>query len=81
MFGPYNAMQDLVFSLVCIHLTEEGRTNGFTLSSWCPVIVSIMWLFLTVPCVGVLCVIVVFPGHTHLLFCFVKFHSVLSRNV
>ena len=28
-----------------------------------------MWLFLTVQLVGLECVIVVFPDHTHLLFC------------
>ena len=26
-----------------------------------------MWLFLTVPCVGLQCVIMVFPDHTYLL--------------
>ena len=29
---------------------------------------SVAWLFLTVPWVGMQCVIVVFPDHTHLLF-------------
>ena len=32
------------------------------------VTVNIMWLFLTVPWVGLQCVIVVLPDHTHLLF-------------
>ena len=31
---------------------------------------SVLWLFLTVPCFGLQCVIVVFPSHTHLLFLF-----------
>ena len=30
--------------------------------------VSVLWLFLTLPCVGLQYVIVVFPDHTHLLF-------------
>ena len=30
--------------------------------------VSVLCLFLTVPCLGLQCVIVVFPGHSHLLF-------------
>ena len=30
--------------------------------------VIVLWLFLTVPCFGLQFVIVVFPGHTHLLF-------------
>ena len=37
------------------------------LSSWCLVMVG--WLFLTVPWGCLLFVIVVFPDHTHLLFC------------
>ena len=34
---------------------------------WCHVTVSILGLFLTVPCIGLQCVIVAFPGHTHFL--------------
>ena len=30
--------------------------------------VSVMWFFLAVPWVGLQCVIVVFPDHTHFLF-------------
>ena len=30
--------------------------------------VSVLWLFPVVPWVSMQCVIVVFPGHTHLLF-------------
>ena len=32
------------------------------------VAVNVLWLFLTVLWVGLQCVIVVFPDHTHLLF-------------
>ena len=38
------------------------------LSYRCIVTVKVMWLFLTVPWVGLQCVIVVFPDHTHFLF-------------
>ena len=38
------------------------------LSSWCIVSVIILWLFHTVPLVGLRCVIVLFLDHTHLLF-------------
>ena len=31
------------------------------------VTIGVLWLFLTVPWVGLLCVILVFPDHTHLL--------------
>ena len=38
------------------------------LSYRCIVTINVLWLFLTVPWVGLQCVIVVFPGHTVLLF-------------
>ena len=38
------------------------------LSYGCLVTVNVLWLFLTLPWVGLRCVIVVFPDHTHLLF-------------
>ena len=34
------------------------------------VTVNVVWLFLTVAWVGLQCMIVVFPDHTHLLYCF-----------
>ena len=37
-------------------------------SDRCLVTVNVLWLFLTVPWVGLQCVIVVFPDHTHLPF-------------
>ena len=36
------------------------------LSYKCIVTINVLWLFLTVPWVGLQCVIVVFPDHTHL---------------
>ena len=38
------------------------------LSYRCIVTIIVLWLFLTVPRVGLQCVIVVFPDHTHLVF-------------
>ena len=38
------------------------------LSYRCIVSINVLWLFLTVPWVGLQCVIVVFPDHAHLLF-------------
>ena len=43
------------------------RAGSFTLNVF--LTVSVLWLFLTVPWVGLHCVIVLFPDHTHLLFC------------
>ena len=37
------------------------------LSYKCIVTIHVLWLFLTVQWVGIQCVIVVFPDHTHLL--------------
>ena len=37
-------------------------------SSWCPMTVIVLCLLLTVSWVGLKCVIVIFPDHTHLLF-------------
>ena len=37
-------------------------------SSWCLVVVNVLWLFLAVPWACQQCVIVVFPDHTHLFF-------------
>ena len=37
------------------------------LSSWCLVTVNALWFFLAVPWVGLQCVIVFFPDHTHFL--------------
>ena len=42
-----------------------------SLSFECPVTVTLLLLFLTVPRVCLQFVIVVFPGHTHLLFGYV----------
>ena len=37
----------------------------YRLSTWCPVALGVLWLFLGMPWAGLQCVIVVFPGHTH----------------
>ena len=65
-----------VFVLLCItlcpfkfcnHLEEEEKTGCFAIMSYrCIVYVNVLWLFLTVLWVGLQCVIVVFPDHTHL---------------
>ena len=78
MFGPCFVMQ--YFSKLFNHLDGEERAGGFTLivflpscdylvallslSSCCLVNISVQWHFLTVPWVGLQCVIVAFPNHT-----------------
>ena len=51
--------------------------------SWCIVFVSVVWLFLTLPRVGIQCVAVVFPDYTHLRFtpCVVIGNSVTAGYV
>ena len=67
----------LVYVLVCITLcpsfaiilTMKSELVALLLLSFgCLLTVNILWLFLTVPWVGLQFVIVVFPDHTHLLF-------------
>ena len=40
----------------------------FLLSYGFFITVNVLWLFLTVPCDGLQCVIVVFPDHTYLFY-------------
>ena len=49
------------------------------LSCRCIVNVNVLWLFLAVPFVGLQCVVVVFPDHTHLLFYIEKSFKYVDR--
>ena len=77
MFGPCFVMQYI--SKFFNHLDGEERAGCFTLSlcglvtylvallslsSCCLVNIIVQWRFLTVPWVGLQCVIVAFPNHT-----------------
>ena len=64
-------------ALLCVHssfanhLKEEEKVCCFAIfqmSFRCSVTIIVLWLFLTVPWVGLQYVIVVFPDHIHLLF-------------
>ena len=54
-------------SSFAIILTRKRELAVMLLLS-CLVSGSVLWLFLTVPMVGLQCVLVVFPDHTHLRF-------------
>ena len=63
------------YALLCIHssfaiiLKRKRKLVALLLLSYrCIVTKYILWLFLGVPWIGLQCVIVVFPDHTHLLF-------------
>ena len=64
------------YVLLCVHFSfaiilkrkrKLVHVALLLLSYRCIVTVNVLWLFLTVPWVGLQCVIVVFPDHTHLL--------------
>ena len=55
-------------SFAIISMGKRELVALLCLFSLCLVIVVVQWLFLTVPWVGLQCVILVFPDHTHLLF-------------
>ena len=60
------------YTLLCVHssfaiiLKRKSKLVALLILSYvCIVILSVLWLFLTVPWVSLQCVIVVFPDHTH----------------
>ena len=65
---------DLLYALLYVHssfviiLKRKRKLVALLLLSYrCLVTVNVLWLFLTMPWVGLQCVIVVFPDHTHFL--------------
>ena len=67
-----------VVSSLTIILTRKRKLVALLkLSSWCLVTVSVLWLFLKIPWIGLLCVIVVFTDHTHFLLYFDCFLAVV----
>ena len=64
------------FSSFAIILKGKRELVALPLLSYeCLVAVNVLWLFLTVPWVGLQCVVVVFPDHSHLLY---DIYSVLA---
>ena len=70
MICPCFAMYYLVAFHFCNHLAEEEITDCLTLIVFLLALLIVFGalLFLTVPCVGLQCAIVQFPGHTYLYF-------------
>ena len=63
------------YALLCVHSSfaiilkrKRNQVALLSLSYRCVITINAVLLFLTVPWVGLQCVIVVFPDHTHLLF-------------
>ena len=62
------------YALLCVHssfaiiLKRKRKLVALLLLSYrCIVTINVLWLFLTVPWVGLQYVIVVFPDHTHFI--------------
>ena len=69
------------YALLCVHssfaiiLTSKRKLAALILLSYrCIVTINVLWLFLPWPWVGLQCVIVVFPDHTHLLLTIFMLH-------
>ena len=63
------------YASLCVHssfaiiLKRKRKLGSLLLLSYgCVVTINALWLFLTVSCFGLQCVVVVFPDHTHSLF-------------
>ena len=63
------------YALLCVHssfviiLKRKRKLVALLFLSYRRIVaINVLWLFLTVPWVGLQCVIVVFPDHTHLRF-------------
>ena len=63
------------YALLCVQssfaiiLKRKRKLIALLLLSYrCNVTINVLWLFLTVPWVGLQCLIVLFPDHAHLLF-------------
>ena len=61
-------MHYFVFNLVLPSSLKRKLVALLLLSYRCIVTINVLWLFPTAPWVGMQCVIVFFPDHTHLLF-------------
>ena len=67
------------YALHCVHSSFEiilrGKRKLLVLSYRCIVTINVRWPLFTVPLVGLLCVIVLFPDHTHFLMNFTIMQS------
>ena len=76
LFAGVLCLSLFCYALLCVHSSFEiilkrkrKLVTWVSLSYRCIVTVNALWLLLTVPLVGLQCVIVVFPYYIHLLFC------------
>ena len=65
----------LLSSFAIILMEKRAPFALRCLSSWCLVMVSVLWLFLTVAWVRLQCVLVVFADHTYFYLPFSRLHT------
>ena len=75
LFAGVLCLSLLRYALLCVHssftiiLKRKRKLVALLFLSYrCIFTINVLWLFLTMPLVGMQCVNVVFPDHTHLLF-------------
>ena len=63
------------YALLCVHSSfaiilkrKRKLVALLLLSCRCIVTINVLWPFIAVPWVGLRCLIIIFPDHTHLLF-------------
>ena len=64
----YRFVLFFVLPLTNILIKKRELVAILLFSSYCIAPTSVPWLFLAMPLVGQLCVIVIFLGHTHLIY-------------
>ena len=71
-----------VYSSFAIILKRKRKLVALLLLSYIlTVTINVLWLFLTVPCVGLQCIMVEFPNHPHLLYYYYMFGMFLFSNI
>ena len=71
-------LNNFLSSFTIILVRKRELVTLLELSSYHRVTVSVLWLFLAVSWVGLQCVIMAFPDHTHILF-YLRDHAVVYR--
>ena len=71
----------MAFTHAIILKRKRKLVTLLLLSFECLVTVNVPWLFLIVSWVGLQCVIVVFPDHTHLLCMLFSWCSIIPLNI
>ena len=76
----WNELLYVLSSFTIVLKRKRGLVALLLFSYGCPDTVDVLWLFLTVPWVGLQCVIVVFPDHTH-FFGWLVYGKILSQQL